>query len=123
MRRVYGATVLLAALWSVDLPALAQSQTIEYAQTFHAQKLAGVVADAMGGPVAGAQVEMRELGSGRTLATVTTDPNGRFSFPNTGPGLACQLQTSAYGFNPTVIKVKLRHFARSELRILLHIAT
>src|SRR5437868_699728 len=59
-------------------------------------KIAGIVADAAGLPVAGATVVLRDKAT-RSERSVTTNANGEFSFESGCPG-SCEVVVKANGF-------------------------
>jgi len=71
----------------------------------------------------GAVVEERDPTFNQVLSSTTTDAKGHFTFQYAQIGSTYYLQAKCHGFNPTRITVKLRHFARAEMRIKLWIAT
>jgi|ERR1039458_2888683 hypothetical protein len=150
MRRLVVLIGLVVALIAFALPVRAQGYAlISFAYPFHAHELAGVVVDSTGAPVPGVEIDdcvqtfrqVRAPGDAEQpifeqsmildchfepkhfLASTTTDSKGRFRFPHTKMGIAHYLYLSHYGFDPMQITVKLRWFARRNLRIKLVIAT
>jgi hypothetical protein len=150
MRRVAVQLGLVVALITFALTARAQGYAlISFAYPFHAHELAGVVVDDTGAPVPGVVIDdcvqtfrqVRAPGDAETpvfeekmildchfelkhvLASTTTDSKGRFRLPHTKMGTTRYLYLSHYGFDPMQITVKLRWFARRNLRIKLVIAT
>jgi hypothetical protein len=126
---------------------VAQYELITYGRPFFARSLAGVVVDTTGAAVSGVVVEecsvhftpiplrgpAGESISGvaegdcakdprYVMASVTTDANGHFAFPKAKLGSTHYLHLHSMGFDPMQITVKLRLYARSELRIKLVIA-
>ncbi|MGA2649750.1 MAG: carboxypeptidase-like regulatory domain-containing protein [Terracidiphilus sp.] len=71
----------------------------------------------------GAAIEERDPTFKQVLSSTTTDAKGYFTFQDAKIGSTYYLEAKAYGFNPTRITVKLRHFARAGIRIKLRIAT
>jgi hypothetical protein len=148
MRRVSLLFGLVLALFSFTLPVRA-IELITIGGSLHAREFAGVVVDQMGAPVAGVLIEdcIQTFGQRWTdihekkttldepmlldcntepkhiLASATTDSKGRFKFPKTKMGTMHYLHLSCPGFDPMQITVKLRWFARRNLRIKLFIAT
>jgi hypothetical protein len=114
---------IIAALLMAAPAAWAGIELIVIERPFHARHLAGVVVDTTGEVVSGAVVEERDPTFNRVLASTTTDANGHFAFQDAHFGVTYQLKARAKGFNPIQITVRLRHFARAELRIKLWIAT
>jgi hypothetical protein len=140
---------LAMAVFVLALPAQAEYQLIEFAYPFHARELAGVVVDQTGAPVPGVVIEdcVQTFGQQWTsihekksaidepmlldchtepkhiLASTTTDSKGRFKFPQPKMGTTHYLYVTRNGFDPMQITVKLRWFAKGNLRIQLAIAT
>jgi hypothetical protein len=149
MRRLAVLIGLTLALLAFALPARAGIELITFDHPFHARNLAGVVVDATGAPVPGVMIEdcvqtfrqVRASGEAETpvfeermildchsepkhvLASITTDSNGSFRFPHAKVGTTHYLFVYSPGFDPMQITVKLRWFAKGNLRIQLHIAT
>ena len=149
MRRIAVQIGLVLALLAFALPAHAGIELITFEQPFHAQNLAGVVVDSTGAPVPGVVIEdcvqtFRQVrGSDHSeppvfenamildchsepkhvLSSTTTDSNGRFKLTHAKMGSTHYLYVYCPGFDPMQITVKLRWFARRNLRIKLHIAT
>jgi len=126
------------------IPARAQLELITYERPFHVRHLAGIIVDPSGAPISGVRVEVcdslpirstdsagnhmtLEAGCGqdpnRVRASTTTDVNGHFCFPKTATGRNNSLHLDLPGFDPMLIPVHIRLFARSELRIMMHVAT
>jgi hypothetical protein len=138
---VLAVSICALPAWAIEL--------ITYANPFHARELSGIVVDQMGVPVAGVVIEdcIQTFGRQWTsvhekksavdepmlldchtepkhiLASTTTDAEGRFKFPPMKKGNAHYLSLSCRGFDPMQITVRLRWFARRQLRIRLSIAT
>ena len=149
MRRIAVLIGSILILIAFALPARAGIELITFEQPFHAQNLAGVVVDATGAPVPGVVIEdcvqtfrqVRAPGDAEPpvfeeamvldchfepkhiLVSTTTDSNGRFKLPQAKMGSTHYLYVYCPGFDPMQITVKLRWFARRNLRIKLHIAT
>ena len=149
MRRIAVQIGLVLALLAFALPARAGIELITFAHPFRTHHLAGVVVDATGAPVPGVVIEdcvqtfrqVRAPGDAEPpvfeeamvldchsepkhiLASTTTDSNGRFKLPHAKMGSTHYLYVYCPGFDPMQITVKLRWFARRNLRIKLHIAT
>jgi hypothetical protein len=108
MRRVLiGAAVALALL--VEGAAVAQGvSTVQYAQPFRAQTLAGtVLAGLMGTPVKDVLVEECTPGWKVVESQTKTDDAGHFSLPGPARTQLYYLRLSANGFNTTLIKVRV----------------
>ena len=149
MRRLAMQIGLIVTLLVFALPVRAQVELIEFAHPFHAQNLAGVVVGSTGAIVPGVVVkdcvqtfrQVRASVESQTpvfekrmildchsepkhvLASTTSDSNGRFRFPHTKMGTTHYLFVYYPGFDPMQITVKLRWFAKGNLRIQLHIAS
>jgi hypothetical protein len=148
MRRIAIQFGLILALLVFVQPARAQNQTISI-EGLHARHLDGVVVDSMGAPVPGVVVEdcvqtFRQVrGSDHSeqpvyeeamildchsepkhvLVSTTSDSKGRYKFPHAKMGTTHYLFVYCPGFDPMQITVKLRWFAKRNLRIKLVIAT
>ena len=68
-------TIAVAALMSVAVLAIAETGTVR-----------GVVVNAGGGPVSGADVVISSAADSRYTATASTDHEGRFAFPDAPVG-------------------------------------
>jgi len=149
MRRIAVQISLVLALLAFALPARAGIELIEFAHPFHAQNLTGIVVDSIGAPVPGVMIEdcvqtFRQIrGSDHSeppvfenamildchsepkhvLASTTSDSNGHFKFQHAKMGSTHYLFVYCPGFDPMQITVKLRWFAKRNLRIKLVIAT
>jgi hypothetical protein len=123
MWRIGRAFGLVATACAFALSSLAQYETIEIARPFSAHRLAGIVVDPSGAPVKGAVVEECDATFSLVHSTTTADADGYFAFPDAKIGSTFHLQAKSLGFDPMRITVKLRRFARAELRIELVIAT
>ena len=149
MWRIVEKPGLVVAFLACAIPARAQFELIEFRHPFRAHHLAGLVVDVSGAPVPGVLVEdcVQTFGQIRlpgdsdppvfekemsldchfepkhVLASTTTDSKGLFKFPHTKMGTTHYLYVSAYGFDPMQITVKLRRFAKRNLRIRLIVAT
>ena len=148
MRRIAIQIGLILFLIAFSRPARAQMELIEFAHPFHARNLAGGVVDSTGAPVSGVLIEecdvpftpVQARGSSgepipevlhgdcdqypkHVLASTKTDANGHFAFPQARMGTAHYLFVRVDGWDPMQITVKLRWFAKGNLRIRLHIAT
>ena len=149
MRRIAMQVGLMLALLAFALSARAGIDLITFDRPFHAQNLAGVVVDSTGAPVPGVEVEdciqtfkqVRAPGDAEppifeqamlldchsepkhVLASTTTDSKGRFRFPHAKIGTTHYLFVYCPGFDPMQINVKLRWFARRNLRIRIDVAT
>jgi hypothetical protein len=130
------------------LPVNAQLELIMIERPFHARALSGVVVDPSGAPIPGVVVEECDASfsprplsdpgekpspmtmlwdcdrdSKHIVATVTTDANGRFAFPQAKEAKVHYLHLSLNGFDPMEIVVIVSRFARTEPRIKMTIAT
>lgn len=149
MRRIAIQIGLILALIAYALPARAGIDLITFRYPFHAQSLAGIVVDSAGSPVPGVVIEdcvqtFRQVrGSDHSeppvfeeamildchsepkhiLASTKTDAHGHFEFPQAKMWTTHYLYVMCDGFDPMQITVKLRWFAKGNLRIQLHIAT
>jgi hypothetical protein len=149
MRRIAVQIGLILAFIVFALPARAQMALIEFAHPFSARNLAGVVVDSTGATVSGVVIEdcvqtfiqARASVEAETpifekrmildchskpehiLASTTTDSNGRFKLTHAKMGSTHYLFVYCPGFDPMQITVKLRWFAKRNLRIRLVIAT
>ena len=140
--------LLISAMFSVMPPASAQLVLITIEKPFTAHSLSGVVVDTTGAPIPAAVVEecdmqftpieIKDAKGGptgenlhgdctqtprRVVATTETNAHGHFSIPKAREGKTYYLHVSSPGFDPMQIKVRLRFFARTGVRIRLHIAT
>jgi hypothetical protein len=148
MRRIAMQFGLILALLTFALPARAQGNTL-ISYPIHAQNLAGVVMDFMGVPVPGVVIEdcvqtfrqVRAPGDAEppvfeeamildchsepkhVLASTTSDSKGYFKLPHAKMGSTHYLFVYCPGFDPMQLTVKLRWFAKKNLRIRLDIAT
>ena len=108
-------------------PAIAQYETIQIKTPFKASRLAGVVVDATGSVVSGVVIEDRDAASHNVMASATTDANGQFSFPASGPisenGTVHHLHFQSNGFDPMQITVRLSRRARGSIRVVLVVAS
>jgi hypothetical protein len=117
-------TGALLSAFALALPALAQYETIVIKHPIRAQRLAGIVEDSTGAPIAGVAVEDRDSAFKSVLASTKTDANGHFAFPGAAHGKTHYLHLQSLGFDPLEITVKLHHVGgRSELRVELHVAS
>jgi hypothetical protein len=139
---------LITALALFSFPAQAQLELITIERPLRANNSAEMVVDPTGAPVPGVMVEecdalfspipargengepVSEVLPGdcdkepkHGLASTMTDANGHFAFPKARRGKKHYLHLSCPGFDPMQFSVKLRFFARKEMRIKLHIAT
>jgi hypothetical protein len=149
MRRLSLLSVLVVAIFAIT-PSSRATELITFSGPFHAHELAGVVVDNVTGePVPGVLIEDCVQTFGRqwtsihenkfvldeptlldchsepkhVLASATTDSKGHFKFPRAKMGTTHYLNISCYGFEPMQITVKLRWFAKRNLRIRLDTAT
>jgi hypothetical protein len=140
---------VLAISFLFGVSARAQLALITFDRPFQTRNLAGVVVDSMRAPVSGVVIkdcvqtfrQVRAPGDveppvfekamildchlepKHVLASTTTDSKGSFRFPNAKMGSTHYLFLNQSGFDPMQIAVKLRHFARAEVRVKLAIAT
>jgi hypothetical protein len=148
MRRIAARISLILALIVFALPAWA-IELITIERPFRAHHLAGVVVDSTGAPVPGVVIEdciqtfreVRAPGDAEppvfekrmildchsepkhVLASATTDSNGRFKLTDAKMRTTHYLFVYYPGFDPMQITVRLRWFAKGNLRIQLQIAT
>ena len=149
MRKIVIQLCLVVVFIAYAIPARAQYALVEFVHPFRAHHLAGFVVDSRGAPVPGVLIEdcIQTFGQVRlpgnaeppvfkkkmsldchsepkhVLASATTDAKGHFMFPHTNMGTTHYLYLTAYGFDPEQITVKLRRFAKRNLRIRLIVAT
>jgi hypothetical protein len=148
MRQLAVLLGFVLASFALVPPARAGIERID--QLFRAHHLAGVVVDPNGEPVPDVVIEECDAiliplptwsGTGERLPdtlepdcfrepkhilrSTTTDANGHFAFPNTKAGTThyLHLYSRPPGFDPMMITVKLRLFARAKLLIKLTVAT
>jgi hypothetical protein len=148
MRRIFILLGLVVTVIVFVLPARA-NQLIAITDPFHAHELAGVIVDRTGALVPGVMIEdcVQTFGQQWTsihekktvldepmlldchsepkhvLASTTTDSKGHFKFPLSKTGTTHYLHLSCSGFDPMQITVKLRWFAKRNLKIMISIAT
>ena len=114
----------LSVAFALALPLLAQYETIVVGHPIRAQRLAGIVEDSIGTPIAGVVVEDRDAAFKGVLATTKTDANGHFAFPGTAHGKTHHLHLQSLGFDPLEITVELhRAGVQLEMRVALHVAS
>jgi hypothetical protein len=149
MRRIAIQIGLVLALLVFALPARAGIELITFDRPFNARNLAGIVVDSTGAPVPGVVIEdgvqtfiqARASIEAETpvfekrmildchsepkhvLASTKTDAHGHFEFPRAKMWTTHYLYVMCDGFDPIQITVKLRWFAKGNLRIKLVIAT
>lgn len=148
MRRLAIQIGLVLALIAFALPAWAGLETIVVGPV-HARHLTGVVVDSAGAPVPGVVIEdcvqtfrqVRAPGDTEppifeeamildchsepkhVLSSTATDSKGYFKLPHARIGSTHYLYVYCSGFDSMQITVKLRWFAKNNLRIKLVIAT
>jgi hypothetical protein len=149
MRKIVMQLCLVVVFLACAIPAWAGYELIEIVRPLRAHHLAGLVVDLRGAPVPGALIEdcVQTFGQVRlpgdaeppvfekdisldchlepkhVLASATTDADGHFMFPHTKMGTTHYLYVTAHGFDPEQITVKLRRFAKENLRIQIKVAT
>ena len=146
MRQLAVLLGFVLASFALVPPARAGIERID--QLFRAHHLAGVVVDPNGEPVPDVVIEECDAifiplptsrGTGERLPdtlrpdcfrepkhilrSTTTDANGHFAFPNAEVGTTHYLHLYSPGFDPMMITVKLRLFARAKSLIKLTVAT
>lgn len=104
MRRMKGLTVAI-------LIALALTPAAGFGQTRTTGQIVGTVKDATGAVVAGADLILIDLGTGRT-AEAKSGTEGGFVFPNLQPG-QYQLTASRAGFQPVTLQAVAVQTSRS----------
>ncbi len=147
MRRLVVLFGLALAVLAFTQPARAGLEIIDIGP-LNARQLAGVVVDREGQPAAGVAVQECDAifvslhawtGDGKplpdelepdcnrepkhVLRSTKTDANGRFAFPHQKMGTTHYLFLHSELFDSVRVTVKLRRFARAEVRIKLVVAT
>ena len=98
------------------------NETVEY-KTRSIRDFAGVVVDPSGAAIAGAVVTDCDAKYQQVFASIKTDSNGRFAFPEAKKGSQHFLKVDSPGFDEVRIPIKIQPFAKSGLRIKLHVGT
>jgi hypothetical protein len=98
------------------------NETIEY-RPERARHLSGVVTDIAGQPIPGAVVEDCDSHFKQVLTSTRTDANGQFSFSNVKYGSKHYLNVRYPAFDLDHHTVTISMFAKSKLRIRLHVGT
>jgi hypothetical protein len=130
IRRCFLLCFVLGLVHLSAMSALGQGiELITYARPFHAHRLAGTVVDRSGASVPGVTVTVCDgvatscnADDAHVLASVKTDENGHFAFPNLNLRQPRLIHLSMNGFDPMEARVKWRLFAPREVRLMLTVA-
>jgi hypothetical protein len=114
----------LAALLLIAMPCLAQGNETIVMRPVKAHQLAGIVTVWQSEQPSG-KVHVEECDSSweHVLASTMTDDQGRFHLTPTAKGSVHYLRIYAPGYDISEYTVRLSRFAKTELRLELHVGT
>ena len=119
-------SIIFSALLAVavfERPAFGQQMTIRIDKAFVSQSLSGIVTDASGAPIPGADVELMTYDWKKSLKTTKTNVNGWFEFKTTRSGTYYLTIPHFSGFQEYQIKIRVTRSARTTPKVELEVAT
>ena len=101
----------------------AAQMTVEYAKPVNVRHPDGVVVDPAGAAIAGVRVESCQPHWEDCITAATTDAQGEFAFPVSPGQKRYYLKFSVDLFDPLLIEVRLRCFAKNKIVAQMKVAT
>ena len=98
-------------------------ELVEIAKVQVVREISGVVRDPSGAAISGATVAEVSADHKTVLRSVTTDKDGKFTFPRTPNTKIYNLMVSTDGFNPLLVHVRTSRWVKRLLDLRLEIST